>query len=222
LTASGIVLAGGRSSRFGSPKLLALVDGVPLLDRAVQAVAQVVDEVVIVGPAAGDVALTDLDGLPARVRVEVVRDPAQGGGPLVGLRTGLATVTGDRVVVVGGDMPRLEPGVLHLLLERLEPGVRAAPRATGSAVAADPPASSSPDAVVLGQTGGGRPLPMALRTSEARHAVESAIKDGEASLRAALARLTVEEVAHAEWRRLDPAGRTLLDVDTPADLENAR
>lgn len=202
MTACGIVLAGGRSSRFGSSKLQALVDGVPLLDLAVRAVVEVTDEVVIVGPASGGVALTDLDGLRAGVRVEIVLDPVEGGGPLIGLRAGLAAATGDRVVVVGGDMPRLEPAVLLAMLQRLGNGVG--------------------DAVLLGQAGGARPLPVALRTLEARHAVEAAISVRETSLQAALARLTVVELPEDEWRRLDPSGKSLLDVDTPADLEAAR
>jgi molybdopterin-guanine dinucleotide biosynthesis protein A len=206
LSASAIVLAGGRSSRFGSPKLQALVDGIPLLDLAVRATAEVADEVVIVGPAAGGAALTDLDSLPSRVLVEVVHDPVEGGGPLIGLRTGLAAATGDRVVVVGGDMPRLEPAVLRAMLERL-----ALDSATGRA-----------DAVLLGAAGGGRPLPMAIRTVEARDAVEAAISAGDTALHAALARLTVAELPEDEWRHFDPTGRTLLDVDTPADLEAAR
>lgn len=207
MNVSGIVLAGGRSSRFGSPKLQALVDGIPLLDLAVRAVAEVADEVVIVGPATGGVALTDLDSLPSRVRVEVVHDPVEEGGPLIGLRAGLAVVTGDRIVVVGGDMPRLEPAVMRAMLEQLAP---------------ESSPGQSTDAVVLAQAGGGRPLPMGLRTAEARGAVEAAISAGETSLRAALARLTVVELPEDEWRRFDPTGRSLLDVDTPADLDAAR
>jgi molybdopterin-guanine dinucleotide biosynthesis protein A len=140
------------------------------------------------------------------VLVEVVHDPVEGGGPLIGLRTGLAAATGDRVVVVGGDMPRLEPAVLRAMLERL-----ALDSATGRA-----------DAVLLGAAGGGRPLPMAIRTVEARDAVEAAISAGDTALHAALARLTVAELPEDEWRHFDPTGRTLLDVDTPADLEAAR
>ena len=46
----GLVLAAGGSSRFGSPKQLAEVDGRPLLQHAVEAVAAVeaVDDVVVV------------------------------------------------------------------------------------------------------------------------------------------------------------------------------
>jgi hypothetical protein len=34
--------------------------------------------------------------------------------------------------------------------------------------------------------------------------------------------LAVFELGEDEWRRLDPAGRSLLDVDTPADLDAVR
>jgi molybdopterin-guanine dinucleotide biosynthesis protein A len=45
----GAVLAGGQSRRFGSDKALAELGGVPLIERAVVALAQWCDEVVIVG-----------------------------------------------------------------------------------------------------------------------------------------------------------------------------
>ena len=220
MTASAIVLAGGRSSRFGSPKLRALVDGVPLLHLAVRAVAAVADEVVIVGPRSGGVAPSDFDGLPAGVRVAVVLDPVEDGGPLIGLRAGLAAATGDRLVVVGGDMPRLEPAVLRAMLERLPNGPAAGRTSIGQSSAVTVSAPKSADGVLLGQAGGARPLPLAASTNEARRAVEAAVSEGERSLHAALARLTVVEVPADEWRRLDPSGHSLLDVDTPADLDD--
>lgn len=45
----GAVLAGGQSSRFGSDKALAVLDGRTLLTRAVDALAQWCDAVVVVG-----------------------------------------------------------------------------------------------------------------------------------------------------------------------------
>ncbi|RIV82991.1 molybdenum cofactor guanylyltransferase [Aurantiacibacter xanthus] len=49
----GAVLAGGMSTRFGSDKALAVLDGRTLLERAVEALAQLCDKVVIVGRTAG-------------------------------------------------------------------------------------------------------------------------------------------------------------------------
>lgn len=45
----GAVLAGGRSSRFGSDKALALHQGKPLIDHAIEALACQCDAVVVVG-----------------------------------------------------------------------------------------------------------------------------------------------------------------------------
>jgi molybdopterin-guanine dinucleotide biosynthesis protein A len=54
MTTLGAVLAGGRSSRFGSDKALALLDGQTLLDHTLAALRPHCDAVVIVGR--GDIA----------------------------------------------------------------------------------------------------------------------------------------------------------------------
>src|SRR5260221_14272916 len=72
---TAIVLAGGRSSRFGSPKLEANVDGMTLLERAIRAVAAVAGEIIVAGtggPDPGSVAAA-----PARTRA----DPERFAGP---------------------------------------------------------------------------------------------------------------------------------------------
>jgi molybdopterin-guanine dinucleotide biosynthesis protein A len=202
---SAIVLAGGRSSRFGGQKLQALLDGIPLLDLAIRAVAEVADEVVVVGPAEGGVGLTDLDAIPDRVRVKVVRDPVADAGPLVGLSTGLSMVTGERAIVVGGDMPRLARAVLDALAAGLGES-----------------SASAPGAVVLASSGDRRPLPMALDVASARPAVDAALASRQSSLQAALDRLNVRAIAESEWRRLDPEGGSLIDVDRRSDLDRLR
>lgn len=72
----GAVLAGGQSSRFGSDKALAVLDGRTLLDGAVAALADLCDAVVVVGR---DSAPTFV--LPDR--------PRAGMGPLGGLAAAL-------------------------------------------------------------------------------------------------------------------------------------
>ncbi len=101
VTVSAIVLAGGRSTRFGRDKLAEPLDGVPLLWRTIEAVRAVADDIVVV------VAPGSEPELPADVRVAY--DPATGQGPLVGVLAGLEAVRHDTVLVVGGDMPWLRP-----------------------------------------------------------------------------------------------------------------
>ena len=84
--AAGIVLAGGRSSRMGSPKAALEWHGSTLLRRVVGIVARGVDGPVVVVRAPGQ----ELPGLPDGV--ELVEDAREGRGPLQGLAAGLAAV----------------------------------------------------------------------------------------------------------------------------------
>lgn len=195
---SGIVLAGGRSSRFGSDKLAARLDDEPLLARAVAAIAAECTEVVVV------LAPDDDRELPgARVPVRRVFDPDRHGGPLVGLLAGLEEAREPVVLVAGGDMPTLSSAVLGAL-------VRALSAAEGSR-----------DAAVLVQRGVARPLPAAFRNGAATQVARRLLADGERSLVALLRGLTTRELDEEEWRGLDPAGATLRDIDRPEDLSEA-
>ncbi|HEX5012623.1 MAG TPA: NTP transferase domain-containing protein [Candidatus Limnocylindrales bacterium] len=197
-SASGIVLAGGASRRFGSDKLAAAYEGRPLLERAVAAVAAVSAEVLVVVAPGDTRQLPGDDVVPVPVRR--VEDPEAHGGPLVGLLAGLETAREPIAVVVGGDMPALSVDVLRTLT-----------RALGAE-------DRGHDAAVLVRSGIFRPLPAALRNGAATQAARRILADGERSLVALMRELRTRHVAEAEWRGLDPAGATLLDVDTPGDL----
>ncbi len=89
---TGILLAGGASTRFGSPKELAVVDGETLGDRAWRLLGEACDERIRVGP--GD-------------------DP--GTGPVAAIAAGLRAASHDIAVVIPIDMPRLTAEALHEL-----------------------------------------------------------------------------------------------------------
>jgi molybdenum cofactor guanylyltransferase len=193
--ATGIVLAGGASRRFGSDKLVARIDGRSLLDRAVAAVAAVATDIVVVVAPADDRPLPEA---PVPVRRAV--DAERFGGPLVGLRAGLEMVREPIVIAVGGDMPTIEPQVLRLMLRTLTEG------STGVA------------AVALAMSGRLVPLPAAIRTGAGTDGATRLIGDGERRLRTLFDRLPTRILDEAEWRPLDPAAATLRDVDRPEDL----
>lgn len=91
----GAVLAGGRSTRFGSDKALAMLDGQSLLDHASAALRPQCDAVVVVGREGG-----------------IADWPRPGMGPLGGIAGALgyaATHGFDQVVTAPVDCVRLPP-----------------------------------------------------------------------------------------------------------------
>jgi molybdopterin-guanine dinucleotide biosynthesis protein A len=201
---TGIVLAGGRSTRFDGDKLAVDIGGRPLLHLAIEAVAGVVDEVVVVVGADAPAPL-----LPSGLRVPVVvaRDAVAGQGPLAGLARGLAVASHPLALLVGGDQLALQPALLRELLRRL---------------GADAGAHGATfDVVGLEEDGQLRPLPAALRVATARPAADVALASGTRSLIGLFGRLRVERLTPREWGPLDPQGDSLRDVDTRDDVPPA-
>jgi molybdenum cofactor guanylyltransferase len=93
---SGILLVGGTSRRFGSPKELAELDGETLADRAWRLLGDACDERLAVGPG----------GLP---------DP--GTGPVAAIAAGLRAAAHEVAVVIPVDMPLLTAAALRQLAE---------------------------------------------------------------------------------------------------------
>jgi molybdopterin-guanine dinucleotide biosynthesis protein A len=190
---TGIVLAGGRSARFGRDKLREPYRGAPLVHHAILALSQVCGQVLVT------LAPDDLrPELPRGIPLLVQHDPAEGEGPLAALAAALPNVTSDTVLVAGGDMPDLETPVLLELLRALE--------------------DSAADGAALQDAGRPRPLPVALAVRRARPVAVGLVRAGERRLRTLLDALRIAAIDEETWRALDPAGRTLFDVDTPADL----
>jgi molybdopterin-guanine dinucleotide biosynthesis protein A len=188
----GIVLAGGRSSRFGGDKLRATMDGRTVLDRAIAAVKEVAHVVVVVA-APG----SRLDVPPG---VRLAHDAVAYDGPLRGISAGFAAQPPevDRIVVVGGDMPTLVPAVLADLVACLDDDAR-------------------PDIALLEADGRRALLPMAIRRSVAPR-LDELLESGERRLGAFAESVSIAWLPSRIWREADPTGATLVDVDVPSDL----
>ncbi len=97
----GCVLAGGASTRFGSDKALAVLDGVTLLDRAIAVLTRQCGEVVVAGHEGG-----------------VADWPEPGLGPLGGLAGALRLASGRgfaAVLAIGVDSPGLPEDLAAVL-----------------------------------------------------------------------------------------------------------
>ena len=205
---SAVILAGGRSSRFGRDKLAEPIDGRPLLSYAIEAVRRFSTEIlVVVAPGAAPIT-----AFPEGVTL--VHDPVAFEGPLSGLLAGLTAAREPIVLVVGGDMPTLVGAVLEAMLAELDaPNVPRGPEARDGRAAPD-----EVQAVVLEHEHRAQPLPLVLYRESALATAVHLIDAGERRLRALAEALTSRVVPESTWRALDPDGLTLRDIDTPADL----
>jgi molybdopterin-guanine dinucleotide biosynthesis protein A len=104
---TGILLVGGASSRFGSPKALAQIDGETLAERAWRVLGECCAERIAVGKRA--------DGLPLPFELE--DDGTDVRAPIAGLVAGLRAASSDVTVVVPVDCPALTPSALRRLAD---------------------------------------------------------------------------------------------------------
>ena len=123
--AAGIVLAGGRSSRMGTPKAWLEWHGTTLLRRTCAVVARGAAGPVVVVRAPGQ----ELPELPAGVRV--VEDAREGKGPLQGLLAGLEAVDAEVAFVASTDMPFLHPRFVAAVCAAARDADAAVPRLDG-------------------------------------------------------------------------------------------
>jgi molybdopterin-guanine dinucleotide biosynthesis protein A len=99
---TGVVLVGGASTRFGSPKALAHVDGETFVDRARRVLGEACAEVLVVGKA-------------GELPFDVVDDGADVRAPIAGVVAGLRAAAHDITVFLPVDCPRVTADVVRAL-----------------------------------------------------------------------------------------------------------
>jgi molybdopterin-guanine dinucleotide biosynthesis protein A len=104
---TGILLVGGASRRFGSPKALAELDGETLAARAWRTLGEACDERLAFGKAADEL----------RLPFDVVDDGEDVRAPIAGVVAGLRAAQHDVCVFLPVDTPLVQASSLRLLAE---------------------------------------------------------------------------------------------------------
>ncbi|WP_009634097.1 molybdenum cofactor guanylyltransferase [Synechocystis sp. PCC 7509] len=113
---TGIVLAGGKSSRMGSDKALLPIGGVPMLRLVCDRALSVCDRVYVVTP--WQERYKHL--LPATCQfIREVQPRGAENAPILGFAQGLAQVTTDWVLLLACDLPQLQVEVLQGWVKQL-------------------------------------------------------------------------------------------------------
>jgi molybdopterin-guanine dinucleotide biosynthesis protein A len=162
---TGVVLAGGKSRRFGGDKAWALLAGRTLFDHVCRAVAEVCAPLIVVAP--------EGRALPPTVPLSRLDDAWPGEGPLGGMLTAFRELRAGSAFVTGCDMPLLAPAVIEQVAAA-RGGSPAAVAVAGSAL---------------------QPLCAVYDVAACLGVMEEMFADGERSVRAFLDRVDAAEVA---------------------------
>ncbi len=111
---TGLILAGGKSTRFGSDKASAVVAGKSMLQWVLEALAAVCSQLVVVR-AKGQI----LPTVPAAA-FRTVEDQYEAMGPLAGLVSGFPAVESELCFAASCDVPLLRPELVSWLVARAE------------------------------------------------------------------------------------------------------
>lgn len=106
---------------MGTDKALLQLAGRTLLARVAEALAEVTEEILVVGR----------EYVPDDLPLVTIPDEVPGGGPLAGLYTGLRHASHPHAVVVGCDHPFLQPRLLTALIELSPSWDAVVPRVSG-------------------------------------------------------------------------------------------
>lgn len=123
MTVTGVIQAGGQSTRMGGePKALMELGGCRIIERVVRALEPVVDDLLVV---------TNTPELYAFLGLSMVGDVYPDHGSLGGIYSGLKAASGEAAFTVACDMPFLRPEMAKLVIERVADADVVIPRVGG-------------------------------------------------------------------------------------------
>jgi molybdopterin-guanine dinucleotide biosynthesis protein A len=188
---TAVVLAGGKSSRFGSDKASALLRGRPLLQWVLDAVGQACEAVVVVN--ARDQVLPEVS---CAVPMAVVEDLYEAQGPLAGLVAAFEAVRTPLAFATSCDSPLTEPELIRYL------------------------ASRAGDSDVVCPLVGGHPQPLVAvyRSAACLPVFRENVERGQLRIVVAYGGLRRKTVTGEEAATADPGLRTFLNANTPERL----
>lgn len=186
------IQAGGQSSRMGQDKALKPFLGRPLIERVIERVSRIADELIVTTNRPEDYAFLGL---------RLVSDLRPGRGALGGLYTAIASAKQPVVAVVACDMPFASSTLLEAGSRLLD--------------------ASKADVVIAKAEAGFEPLHAVYRRATCLPAIEAAIDADEWKVISWFPRVEVHILTPEEIKRYDPLGLAFWNVNTPEEFAEA-
>lgn len=186
------IQAGGQSSRMGEDKALKNFLGRPLIQRVIERLSPIADEIIVTTNRPDDYSFLDLRLFP---------DLKPGRGALGGLYTAIASASSPLVAVIACDMPfasaKLIEAASRLLIEE------------------------EADVVIPKSEEGYEPIHAVYRRETCLPAIEAAIDADMWKVIAWFPQVKVRVLTSDEIKRYDPAGLAFWNVNTPEEFLEA-
>lgn len=186
------IQAGGQSSRMGEDKALKTFLGRPLIQRVVDRLSTIADEIIVTTNHPEDYAFLGLRPIP---------DLKPGRGALGGLYTAVASAAHPIVAVVACDMPFASATLLE---------------AAGRLMVQE-----EADVVIPKSEQGYEPLHAIYRRATCLPAIESAIEADQWKVIAWFPQVKVRTLTSEEIQQHDPTGLAFWNVNTPDEFAEA-
>jgi molybdenum cofactor guanylyltransferase len=185
---TAVIFAGGLGTRLGGVKKALLEVG------GTPIIGRILD---VVRPISTEIVVVDNDDALANLPgIRVVPDSETRAGVLVALHSGLTAARGDLCIALACDMPFVSRALLQWMLEQ----------------------AGEHDVVIPKTEGQLDPLHAVYRRQPCLDAIGRALGRGEKRMISYFGDVRVREIGEAELRAIDPALRSLFNVNTPEDL----
>ena len=191
------ILAGGENRRIPRLKGLLRVEGKTIIERSLDVMNRIFGKPAC--PVGRVVINTNSPELYFRFGVPLVGDIRSERGPMTGIYSVLTATGEDSVFVVACDMPFLSEGLIRRLVD-VSATIKTA------------------DAVVPVFRGKVEPL-FGIYAKSACAVMEALLAQGKKGLQEMLRELKVASISEEEVRRIDPAGRSFVNINTLDEYE---
>jgi molybdopterin-guanine dinucleotide biosynthesis protein A len=187
---SGVILAGGKSSRYGENKAFAQIRGIPIIERVAGVLKNLFRDLIIISNNPADYKYL---GFP------VFHDHIKGLGPLGGIMTALRTMTTPYGFVAACDMPFLSEKFIRHMVSITDTFDIVAPKLGWKIEALH-----------------------ALYSRRCLPHIEDLIQSGQYQVVRLFPTVSVRYVEEQEARMYDPKLKSLMNINSPEDMEKIR
>jgi len=189
---SVVIQAGGQSTRMGEDKALKLFLGRPLIQRVIEQLSPIADEIIVT---------TNRPAEYTFLNLRLVSDLKPGRGALGGLYTAIASATHPIVAVVACDMPFASPMLIEAASRLL--------------------VENEADVVIAKSDEGYEPLHAVYRRETCLPAIEQSIEADQWKVIAWFPQVKVHILLPEDIMRYDASGLAFWNVNTPEEFARA-